>query len=243
MKQNHRMSTIGLVLLGASSCWTGVEARGRLPSCDDFGRIDAVVGDSVTTTCEIRLTGLDEGARFKVELVSGKVAEEGLLGDDAMVRVTKMWGDDPQQIIEEAPVTLLVPPGYKDVNGDGEADLLVTLDQGNVNSVSAVWLGSPDGAPYYRAGEIGGFIDAPTADGYITAISRGSANSQCIAFYRLVEQELGLVASVCVTALDDAATKTTCELDDVSGLAAVKLSKAAAKAKFCAEPTVVNVYQ
>ena len=264
MKPNHRLYASGLtfVLFAATGCSSSTDeasapkaseeapvvaaasqAKSGLQSCDELGRVDVVAGPSVTTTCQIKLTGLDEGLFFIVDLSSGEVKEDGMAGDDAMVRVTRMMGEDEHQIIEETPVTLLVPPEYKDINGDGEADVLITTDMGNVNASYGVWLGSPDGSPYYRAGDISGDFGAPTADGYITSTSRGSANSQCIGFYNLTEQQLGLVASVCVTALDEEATKTTCELDDASGIAAVNLTEAAAKAKFCAEPAAVNVYQ
>nr|MCU0882944.1 hypothetical protein [Hyphomonadaceae bacterium] len=49
-----------------------------LPSCDEVGRLDPAVGASVTTTCEIALSGVDAGSSFKVELISGNVTEAGM---------------------------------------------------------------------------------------------------------------------------------------------------------------------
>ncbi|MBK8286471.1 MAG: hypothetical protein IPK97_17275 [Ahniella sp.] len=106
------------------------EAESGWQSCDELGRVDVVAGPSVTTTCQIKLTGLDEGFIFKVDLIPGEVKEDGMTGDDAMVRVTKMMGEDEHQIIEETLVTLLVPPEYRDINGDSEADVLITTDLG-----------------------------------------------------------------------------------------------------------------
>jgi hypothetical protein len=224
-----------------------VATASGLQNCDDVGRIDAVVGDSVTTTCEIKLTGLDEGSSFKVEMISGKVTEDGMPGEESAVRVTKMVGVEAGQVMEEMPVTLLVPAQYKDVNGDGEGDILITRDIGNVNAVDGVWLGSPDGAPFYRVGEVAGDFGEPTSDGFMTVSARSSADTQCISFYKVPERELLLAASACVTATesnaDGVVTATTCALENTDGLAAFNLTEEAAKTKFCAEPAVVNAYK
>jgi hypothetical protein len=213
-----------------------------LQSCDDVGRLDPAVGDSVTTTCEIKLTGLDEGSSFKVELISGTVTEAGIPGEDAMVRVTKMVGTEPGQIMEEAGVTALVAPTYQDVDGDGEGDLLIVRDVGNVNAVQGVWFGSPDGAPYRRVGEVSGDFGDLTADGYITVASRSSASTQCVTFYSVADQQLSLQASACITAEDEAGTKTSCVLEEVDALNPLEVNEEN-RAKFCAEPIVANAFK
>jgi hypothetical protein len=217
-------------------------APSGLQACEDVGRLDAVVGDSVTTTCEIKLGGLDEGSSFKVELISGKVTEEGMPGEDSMVRVSKMVGADVGQVIEEAPLSLLIAPSYQDINGDKEGDLLIARDISNVNAVHAVWLGSPDGAPFVRVGEVAGEFRAVTADGYLTVTARSGAASQCVSFYSMADQQLSLQARACVTAVDEAATETNCVLEETEALNPVETTEEN-RAKFCAEPAVVNLYK
>ena len=213
-----------------------------LQACEDVGRLDAAVGDSVTTTCEIKLSGLDAGSSFKVELISGKVTEDGMPGEDSMVRVSKMVGSDVGQVMEESPVTLLVTPSYLDINGDGEGDLLITRDIGNVNAVNAVWLGSPDGSPYVRIGEVAGEFGPLTADGYLTVTARSDAATQCVSFYSMADQQLSLQARACVTAENEAATETSCVLEETEALNPLETSEEN-RAKFCAEPVVVNAYK
>ena len=241
-----------LFALGAYGCAPNAEKTERAPapapapaamqSCDDLGRVDAVVGESVTTMCEIKLTGLDEGSSFKVELISGTVTDEGMPGEDSMVRVTKMVGTEPGQVIEESPVGLLVTPSYQDVNGDGEGDLLVTRDMGNVNSVYGVWLGSPDGAPFYRVGEVAGEFGPLTSDGYLTVSARSNAATHCVSFYSLTDRQLTQKASACVTALDETGKEVECVLEDTGDPNALPIN-AETQAKFCGEPSVANVFQ
>jgi hypothetical protein len=236
----------GSTATGATSSVTA-SAGSALPDCATLERLDPAVGPSVTTTCTIKLTGLDEGSSFKVELISGKVAEQGQPGEDSMVRVTKMVGADPGISIEESGVTLLVAPEYKDINGDGESDILIARDVGNVNATYAVWMGDPEGAPYVRAGEVSGEFEAPTKDGLLPVSGRSSADSTGFSFYKYGDQKLTLVGSVSVTATasspDGTVTATSCVLEDTSGLASAGLNAAAAKAKFCGEPSVVNAYK
>jgi hypothetical protein len=217
------------------------------PECSTLERLDPPVGPSVTTSCTIKLSGLDEGSSFKVDLVSGVVSEIGQPGETAKVSITKMVGTEGGQVIEEEGVTLLVPPEYRDINGDGERDFLIARDIGNVNATSAVWMGDPEGAPFVRAGEVAGSVEAPTKDGLLPVANRGSADTTGFEFYKYSETQLKLVGSVLVTAVETSAdgnvTKTSCTLDDTSGLAAAGLNAAAAKAKFCAEPVVVNAYK
>lgn len=220
---------------------TEAASASGLQSCADIGRLDAVVGDSVTTTCEIKLAGLDKGSSFKVEIISGTVTEEGMPGENSMVRVTKMVGADAGQVMEETPVTLLVAPEYKDVNGDGEGDLLITRDIGNVNAVHSVWFGSPDGAPYYRVGEVAGEFGDVTSDGYITVSGRSSATTQCVSFYSMADQQLSLQARACVTAKDEAATQTECVLEEVEAVNSLEINEEN-RAKFCAEPAAANAF-
>jgi hypothetical protein len=221
---------------------TETASASGLQSCADIGRLDAVVGDSVTTACEIKLTGLDEGSSFKVEIISGTVTEEGIPGEDSMVRVTKMVGGDAGQVMEETPVTLLVAPDYRDVNGDGEGDLLISRDIGNVNAVYGVWFGSPDGGPYYRVGEVAGEFGDVTSDGYMTVSARSSASTQCVSFYSMADQQLSLQASACVTAKDEAATQTECVLEEVEAVNPLEINEEN-RAKFCAEPAAANVFK
>lgn len=213
-----------------------------LQPCAAMGRIDPVPGPSVTTTCAIALEGAAAGSSLKVELVSGPVGEELILNDEAKVRVTRMTGAQAGQVMEETLVTLLVAPDYRDVNGDGQKDLLIVRDQGNVNSVYGVWFADPEGGPFVRVGEVGGEFGPVTADGYMTVSSRGSAATQCVGFYRMADQQLSLAASACITAENEAATQTSCVLEEVDAPDPIEMTEEN-RAKFCAEPVVANAFR
>jgi hypothetical protein len=118
---------------------------------------------------------------------------------------------------------------------------------GNVHSTNAIWMGSPDGAPFVRAGEVTGEFGPLTGDGLLPVFDRSEPWSIGVSFYKYAEQKLGLIGSVSVTATepkdDGPVTDKKCELDNTSGLAAAGLSAEQAKSKFCADPFAADVFK
>ncbi|MES1200498.1 MAG: hypothetical protein ABUS57_03505, partial [Pseudomonadota bacterium] len=92
---------------------------------------------------------------------------------------------------------------------------------------------------YVRLGELDGVQFAHTADGYIAAPARSSAAEWEVPFYRVDPTALTPLLTLDVTAdADDQGHVTgfACEIESAPGLASLHMTRAAAQAKFCAEP-------
>lgn len=127
-------------------------------------------------------------------------------------------------------------PHLDDLDANGDPELLVPLETGNVNTTYAVWVRPRSGAfDLMRAGEVSAFDFAVSQDGYIVALSRGSAAVYSASFLRLVDGELVAIATA-----ESALDVGTCTLIDDGGLAAIGLDVASASERFCNDPAVVS---
>ena len=153
-------------------------------------------------------------------------------------------GDATLQTIEERMGNTFNGPLLEDFDKDGKTDIQVPLETGNVNTTWAVWRQVADGK-FVRAGEPSGVSLVKTDSGYIAAQARSSANAWGISFYKLEGDVLTPVLTADVTAEGepDKITGITCEITDDGGLVATGLTEEAAKAQFCAEPTVADIFK
>jgi hypothetical protein len=151
------------------------------------------------------------------------------------------------QVFEEpADPMQLGRPSLFDVNADGNLDLLIPKETGNVNTVEAVWLAGTPTNTYARVGEISGVNHELTADGLFAVAARSSASSWEVSFYRATPTALTDVASVTVEGQqsdENAPIETICVLTDSPGIAAMNLTQELAQTKFCAEPMAAGVFQ
>jgi hypothetical protein len=133
----------------------------------------------------------------------------------------------------------------QDVDKDGKADLLLPLETGNVNTTWAVWRQQDDGKSFVRIGEPSGVEIAKTDSGYFAVPSRSSANEWDVAFYKLEANALQPVVTASIVAQGevDKITGVECSVTDDSGLGQAGLDLAAAKAQFCAEPSVAEIFK
>jgi hypothetical protein len=186
---------------------------------------------------ECRLEANDETMHFKfaaVEEGAGDISAE-IIGARGEVR----------QVISETGVFEYLLPHVHDVDGDGRADLLIPRSSGNVNTVSAVWLFNGERGVYERVGEINGVSVNRTEDGLVAVASRSNAASWNVAFHRLDQSGLLMVASVDIEGMERVGEtlRTRCRLADAPGIEALGLSPADANAKFCSEPATINVFE
>jgi hypothetical protein len=192
-------------------------------------------GEFAANECRLEANG----EALRVKFAQG---DAGAVAGNVSLEVIDAHGD-VRQVMVEPGVSQYLAPRVDDVDGDGRADLLVGRDVGNVNTVSGVWIFSGERGVYERVGEINGIAVIHTEEGYVAVASRSSASVWDVAFYRLDQSGLQLVASVNVEGLEraDGVVVTRCRLGDAPGIAALDLAPADARAKFCAEPAAVGV--
>ena len=141
------------------------------------------------------------------------------------------------QQLKETGVSAYYPVRIEDVDGDGADDVLFTREGGASNATFAFWRNV--GGNYVRLGELNGTNIAHTADGYLAVPAHSSAAETDIAFYRMDAAALTPLLTLSVQAEGDdqgRVTHTTCTVTEAPGLAALHMTQAAARAKFCADP-------
>lgn len=153
-------------------------------------------------------------------------------------------GDATLQTIEERMGNTFNGPTLEDFDKDGKIDIQLPLETGNVNTTWALWR-QVDGGKFVRVGEPSAVSLVKTDSGYIAAQARSSANEWSISFYKLEADTLQpiLTADVAAQGEPDKITGVTCEITDDGGLASTGLTADAAKAQFCAEPAVADIFK
>ena len=217
----------------------GVAAkRMPLPDCSTVQTQDLGADGWKHPDCRVMLTdnsGLAVEARYtKAEDDSTKVSAQVVAPGDATL-----------QTIEETMGNTFNQITVQDVDKDGKADLLLPLETGNVNTTWAVWRQQDDGKSFVRIGEPSGIDIVKTDSGYLAVSSRSSANEWDVAFYKLEANALQPVVTTSIVAQGevDKITGVECSVTDDGGLAQTGLDLAAAKAQFCAEPSVAEIFK
>jgi hypothetical protein len=153
-------------------------------------------------------------------------------------------GDATLQTIEETMGNTFNGVALQDIDKDGKLDIQIPLETGNVNTTWAVWR-QRDDKSFIRIGEPTGVSIEKTASGYIAVQARSSANEWAVEFYKLEADDLKPVATADVIAQGepDKITGVECTITDDGGLAAASLTPEAARAQFCAEPVVADIFK
>lgn len=153
-------------------------------------------------------------------------------------------GDATLQAIDERMGNTFNGPSLEDFDKDGKLDIVLPLETGNVNTTWAVWR-QVDAGKFVRVGEPSGVSLEKTASGYIATPARSSANAWSISFYKLEADALQPVvtAEIMAEGDPDKIAGTTCEVTDDGGFAAAGLTADTAKAQFCAEPVVTEIFK
>jgi hypothetical protein len=189
-----------------------------------------------------------DGAPCKLEFADGRVAQvtPATVAADAAsgaVEIVVRGKDGAAlQTIQEPEVMSYVPVAatVQDIDGDGREDIAVNVNQGNVNTTSAVWAFRENAGKFVRLGEIVAVNVSRTADGLLALSTRGSAATYGVQFVRVDAATLTPIASFDLTPIADdkgGIARTECKLIEGPGLAALKLTPQAATEKFCAEPS------
>jgi len=159
-------------------------------------------------------------------------------------RYTPAEDDATLQVIDERMGNTFNGPSLEDFDKDGKLDILLPLETGNVNTTWAVWR-QVDAGKFVRAGEPSGVSLEKTESGYIAAPARSSANAWSVAFYKLEADALQPIATAEITAQGepDKITGTECLVTDDGGIVAAGLTPDTAKAQFCAEKVVTEIFK
>lgn len=208
----------------------------ELPSCRAAADVDDGSQPFVNTDCSLEASGRTLHVRYAPVAGGG----EGAI----VVEVLSSEGQI-SQTLNEAGLADYLYPITQDVDGDGNHDLLVGRERGNVNTIYGVWLYDAPNGRFVRAGEISSVDTGRTADGYVYTRARSSAAEWLVSYYRVDGRTLAPLASVGVRADVNAAgqmTGSTCKLEESQGIAAVNLTRAAAETKFCNDAAAKGVF-
>jgi hypothetical protein len=214
------------------------EKRAPLPDCSTVETQDLGADGWKHPDCRLMLTdssGLAAEARYsKAEDESTEVSVQVVAPGDATV-----------QTIEETMGNTFNKISAQDIDKDGKADLLLPLETGNVNTTWAIWRQQEDGRSFVRIGEPSGVEIVKTDSGYFAVPSRSSANEWDVAFYKLEANALQPIVTASTVAQGevDKVTGVECSVTDDGGLAQTGLDLAAARDKFCAEPSVAEIFK
>ncbi len=208
--------------------------RMPLPDCGEIEAQDAGADGWKHSDCRLMLSdqsGLAIEARYTP-------AEDD--STEVKVQVVQPGDATIQELVERMGNTFN-GPNLEDFDKDGKTDILLPLETGNVNTTWAVWR-QTDGQKFVRVGEPSGVSILKTDSGFIAVQGRSSAAEYYVDFYKLDADTLKPMLTARVAArLDDQGSKVIgadCSIQDDADLAALGLSADAAKAQFCAEPTV-----
>lgn len=209
--------------------------RVALPDCDKVEAQDMGADGWKHPDCRALLP---DGSGLAIEARYAPAEDEST---EVTVQVVQT-GDKTIQEFKERMGNTFNGPNVRDFDGDGKADVLLPLETGNVNTSWAVYR-QMEGQKFVRVGEPSGVSLVKTESGYIAVQGRSSAADYYISFFTLTPEELKPLLTIEVSAEGEPGkvTDVACALTDDGGLAETGLSEDAAKAKFCAEPTVVGL--
>lgn len=171
----------------------------------------------------------DEGVIF-FDFTAG--AAENEWGEPVSSFAAIATTEDGQRIQEFSGMVGDTPlyPSLQDVDGDGDSDLLVPQEAGNVNVTWQVWLQGENG--FAEAGTVNGIEVAPEQGGLIGVPARSSAATWEKSYYRV---EDGRLVGAFGTSIDLAAD--TCSVSDWGGLEQLGLTLDEATARYCGGTT------
>jgi hypothetical protein len=209
--------------------------RVALPECDAVEAQDQGADGWKHPDCRALLP---DGSGLAIEARYAPAEDESI---EVTIQVVQT-GDKTIQEFKERMGNTFNGPNVKDFDGDGKADVLLPLETGNVNTSWAVYR-QVEGPKFVRVGEPSGVSLVKTESGYIAAQGRSSAADYYVSFFSLEPEELKPVLTVEVSGKGEPGkvTDVECVLTDDGGMAETGLTEDAAKAKFCAEPTVVGL--
>ena len=229
----------------AAAATPAPNAAARLADLPDCLKVEAKDdGDNGWKHPDCRLHEEKSGLNFTVQYGAPALGKDGDKQTPLIIAVSPAGGAVLQTIAEKIGNTFAAP-SLEDLNGDGFGELLIPLDTANVNTNYAIW-GAPPGAnQFIRLGEISAVNFGRTADGFITASSRSSANSWAVEYFQLKDAELTPIATVEVSAQGDPdhVTGLKCALSATSGLESLKIDAKTAQAKFCAYPVARDIFK
>lgn len=181
--------------------------------------------DGAATDCLIDQDGLSVSVNYS-EMVDGEgnVAVR-VLSEDGMSVV--------QTLGPETAFNLYFPPEIVDFDGDGDQDILVTTEVGNVNGVQSVWLQGAKGG-FSKIGAISGVSSEITTDGLIAVSGRSAANAWEINYYDLSD---GTLDNYVIVAVESDGESSTCAVQTVAGNFDLGLNESEMNTKFCNEPS------
>lgn len=181
---------------------------------------------------------LPDGSGLAIEARYGAAEDESV---EVTVQVVQT-GDKTIQEFKERMGNTFGGPNVKDFDGDGKTDVLLPLETFDANTSWAVYH-QVDGPKFLNIGEVNGGSVIKTESGYIAVQGRSNAAEYYVSFYSLTPEALKPVLTIDVTGDGEPGkvVKVDCALTDDGGLADIGLSADAAKAKFCAEPTVIGL--
>jgi hypothetical protein len=221
------MMRVALLALALTAC---APQHAETIALQDCSEVDFSVGALEPVSCSFEAGGERFNVRY-AELAEGVQAgtiNVEVLGEDGAVLQTLL----------EPEVAEYRQVGAEDVDGDGRIDLLIPRMSGNVNTEYGVWIYNGERAQYARVGDVSGVQFVRTSEGLIAVPARSGAASWNVAFYKLDEGGLHLMATIRVDGeeLTGGSIRSTCALEEAPGLGDLNLTQAAAETKFCAEP-------
>ena len=158
-----RLALVSFATLFAAACsppaqQTAQNADG-MPSCRAAADVDDGMQPFANTDCSLEASGRTLHVRY------APIAEGGSEG--AIVVEVLSADGEIAQTLNEAGVTEYLYPITQDIDGDGNHDLLIGRESGNVNTISGVWLYDATRGRFVRAGEVSSVDIGRTAEGYV----------------------------------------------------------------------------
>ncbi len=196
--------------------------------CADLG--EDALNDRGQADCAL---DSDDGSGLILNVKYGAPKDGDEYGEAQIEIKTAAADGTAQQTITETSEFVYGFPTLQDLDGDGRNELLVPLMTGNVNTVYAVWRGTPETHEYTRAGEISGVSFEAKNNGMFSASSRGSAASWATSYYKFIDGNITNIATAMIELPDSEDGVEKCTVRDDGGLALIDLTLAQAQDKFC----------
>jgi len=221
----YRKPMLGLCLaslVAATACADGDDAGARdiavLPDC---GALDY---DGTHADCRL---AFEDGRQMVFDFTADAASDEwGERIESVDITLAGAEGQVLQTFADTAGRSFSYP-SLADVDGDGDIDLLVPQETGNVNTTSHVWL--QDGAQFIAAGSISGVGIDPVGGGLMAVHARSSAAEWETTYYIARDNRLIGLFSVSTDFSDD-----SCAVNDWDGgLAEAGMTLDDATARFC----------